>query len=539
MNLRKKWGAAVAGALSLALVAGGAAAAHAAPGDATNPQSNGSKGSFFLWNADTAESAEFGTSHVYSRTDGLIASANASNIHAEINPAATRPVSGSTAFTDVYVFLSDPTADAVAGGRNTWKAHHVDSAAGANGGTYLPDMTLDSLANGIDAVIATGGTYWYGIAYTINNGVTTVGAVYRQITITAGTGDYTVGPVETDSSVAPAITTQPANASVNPGATASFTAAASGTPAPSVQWQSSADGTSWADVSGATSATLSVTNAAVAQSGVKYRAVFTNSKGSATSDAATLTVNRVAPDQPSGSDDHKVTIPAPAAGATSVVVPAGIAHANGTLQAWAWSTPTDLGQVTTDANGDATVSIAGLPAGTHTIALTQPGDSAFAVVAWGTIEIASQAGDPLTDGADLSATVTASDLWSLNAEKTAIDFGSVQRNASATRALGKVTVVDDRSVLKGWNLDASWSKFTAGTDEIPVSALALTPKAYAGSTLLSGVTLGTTGSKIAESTAVSTLAAGALFDADLTFTAPKDAKAGQYHSTLTLTLTSK
>ena len=57
------------------------------------------------------------------------------------------------------------------------------------------------------------------------------------------------------------------------GQSASFTAAASGTPAPTVQWQVSTDGgATFTNLSGATSTTLSFT-AAQAQSGNKYRAV--------------------------------------------------------------------------------------------------------------------------------------------------------------------------------------------------------------------------------------------------------------------------
>ena len=47
-------------------------------------------------------------------------------------------------------------------------------------------------------MIAQGGEYWYGVAYTTNSGVTPVGAVYRDITIKAGYGNYTVGAVEYD-----------------------------------------------------------------------------------------------------------------------------------------------------------------------------------------------------------------------------------------------------------------------------------------------------------------------------------------------------
>lgn len=395
---------------------------------------------------------------------------------------------------------------------------------------------------GTAAVASTGGEYSLGVAWLTDNIV--VKTAFAYITVAPGniaTTTFTFSsPAVVVEEVAPAITTQPGNASVNPGATATFTAAASGTPAPTVQWQSKAGSAEWADVAGATSASLTVAEATAAQSGTQYRAVFTNTKGTATTDAATLTVAKVAPEQPTGSAPNNVTIPAPAKGATSVVVPAGEANKGKTLQAWAWSEPTNLGQVTTDATtGDATVDISTLPAGTHTVALTEPGDATFTPVAWGTFTKLSSAGDTLTDSVDVTAEVTASDLWSLEAEKTAIDFGAVQRNQSATRALGKVTVVDDRNELKGWNLDASWSEFTGGTTPIPATALTLSPKAFTGYTLIPGVTLGTSGSKIAESTAVSTLTGGALFDADLTFTAPEGAAVGQYHSTLTLTLTSK
>jgi CSLREA domain-containing protein len=90
---------------------------------------------------------------------------------------------------------------------------------------------------------------------------------------------------------APMITTQPTNETVCAGHTASFTAAASGGPSPSVQWQVSTNGgTNWSNISGANSPTLSFT-AQTSQNGHEYRAVFTNSSGSATTNAATLTVD--------------------------------------------------------------------------------------------------------------------------------------------------------------------------------------------------------------------------------------------------------
>jgi hypothetical protein len=90
---------------------------------------------------------------------------------------------------------------------------------------------------------------------------------------------------------AAAITVQPTNQTVCAGATATFTAAASGNPAPTLQWQVSTDGgATFADLGGATSTTLSFL-ATAPQNGNQYRAVFTNTGGTATTTAALLTVN--------------------------------------------------------------------------------------------------------------------------------------------------------------------------------------------------------------------------------------------------------
>jgi hypothetical protein len=109
--------------------------------------------------------------------------------------------------------------------------------------------------------------------------------------IAAGCGtSYTAQPAPPQ---APTITQQPTNQTVAAGGTATFTAAASGNPAPTVQWQVSTDnGTTFSNVSGApsTSTTLTLTAVALSQSGNQYHAVFTNSVGSITSNAATLTV---------------------------------------------------------------------------------------------------------------------------------------------------------------------------------------------------------------------------------------------------------
>ena len=89
----------------------------------------------------------------------------------------------------------------------------------------------------------------------------------------------------TASGTPPSFTTQPANATVNPGSPASFTAAASGAPAPALQWRKNG-----ANLSGATGATFTIASASAADA-ASYDCVASNAAGTATSSAATLSVN--------------------------------------------------------------------------------------------------------------------------------------------------------------------------------------------------------------------------------------------------------
>jgi alpha-tubulin suppressor-like RCC1 family protein len=94
-------------------------------------------------------------------------------------------------------------------------------------------------------------------------------------------------------SKAPKVSVQPGSQTTEEGQSASFTAAASGTPAPTLQWERSTNGgASWSPVDGATTSPLTVTNANTLESGYEFRAVFRNTAGAAASKAATLTVQK-------------------------------------------------------------------------------------------------------------------------------------------------------------------------------------------------------------------------------------------------------
>jgi glucose/arabinose dehydrogenase len=105
-------------------------------------------------------------------------------------------------------------------------------------------------------------------------------------------------------SVAPVITQHPQNVSVASGGSATFTVAASGSPAPTFRWQRNG-----VDIPGATSSQYTLGNVSSADNGASFRAIASNSLGSATSNAAVLTVT--------GANSPPVaTITAPAAGTT-------------------------------------------------------------------------------------------------------------------------------------------------------------------------------------------------------------------------------
>ncbi len=88
----------------------------------------------------------------------------------------------------------------------------------------------------------------------------------------------------------PLVTTQPTAQIVGAGATASFTAAASGAPAPTVQWQVDT-GSGFNNLPLATNATLTLPNVTAVMNGYRYQAVFNNDCGTDTSQPALLTVN--------------------------------------------------------------------------------------------------------------------------------------------------------------------------------------------------------------------------------------------------------
>lgn len=161
-----------------------------------------------------------------------------------------------------------------ADGGATWTTVEAQPVTAADGTSTL---VLDAAAAGDD------GRTWRAVLHNAHGTATSEAAT---LTVTAPTP--------------PVVTRHPRPVTVPRGATASFTAAASGTPAPTVRWEVSRNGgRSWAPATGArvtttptgygTTSTLALT-AHPGLTGTRYRAVFSGDGATATTAAATLTV---------------------------------------------------------------------------------------------------------------------------------------------------------------------------------------------------------------------------------------------------------
>jgi hypothetical protein len=254
------------------------------------------------------------------------------------NIALTTELNGLPPFAATFV-NGTPALGSVSGA----SANFVDGAAsatftaGASTGNATVDVTADgetqaaSISIAANAtsdpdnqVVCEGGTASFStttsgpgpVTYVWKQGATVLnnGDLGGRVTITSGSntstltitnvqaGDantYTVEAtgtcnVDTQSATltvntSPAVTQNPMSQTVSPGTNVTFTAAASGSPAPTVQWQVSTDGgMNFTDIPSATNTSLMFT-AQQSDSGNQYRAVFTNICGSATTAAATLT----------------------------------------------------------------------------------------------------------------------------------------------------------------------------------------------------------------------------------------------------------
>jgi hypothetical protein len=140
--------------------------------------------------------------------------------------------------------------------------------------------------------------------------------------------------------VAPTITTPPASQTVVQGGSATFTVAASGTTPFTYQWKKGG-----VAISGATNASLTLSNIQAGDAG-SYSVTVTNSADSATSAAASLTINSVPVTTLTASTAGASTVTGGTSIASAPILLAPLAGNNSLSQAFT------VTSVTTDANGD-------------------------------------------------------------------------------------------------------------------------------------------------------------------------------------------
>ena len=186
------------------------------------------------------------------------------------------------------VFTTQPTNSSVVQAQT---ASFTAAAAGFPTPALQWQIQAPSTLGFIDIPGATAGTYTTPIL-----ALADTGTQFRCVATNTAGDAASASATLTVTSGSPAFTTQPANKSVAPGQTASFTAAAFGIPAPTLQWQIQAPATvGFIDIPGANAGTFTTPILALADSGTQFRCVATNALGDAASAAATLSVPTVSP----------------------------------------------------------------------------------------------------------------------------------------------------------------------------------------------------------------------------------------------------
>jgi hypothetical protein len=295
---------------------------------------------------------------VVSNTAGTVTSAAAT---LTVNPAPVAPT-----------ITAQPANQTVAAGQT---ATFTVVAAGT------APLSYQWQKNGVNIAGATAPSYTTP-ATTISDSASTFRVIVSNTagTVTSSAATLTVNPAP----VAPTITTQPGNQTVTAGQTATFTVVAAGTAPLGYQWQKNG-----ANIAGATSTSYTTPVTTTGDSGTSFAVVVSNTAGTVTSAAATLTVNPapVAPTITTQPGNQTVT-----AGqtATFTVVAAGTAPLS-----YQWQK-----------NG---VNIAGATSTSYTTPVTTTGDSgaSFAVVVSNTAGTVTSAAATLTvNPAAVAPTIT-------------------------------------------------------------------------------------------------------------------------------------
>ena len=334
------------------------------------------------------------------------------------------------------VITAQPTDQSVVAGTTATFDVVASNATGyqwqrsTDNGTTFTDVSSATAASYTTAVttLADSGTQYRVVVSGASNSVTS-SAVTLTVTAVA---------------VAPSISMHPANQSIIAGQDANFTVTATGTSL-GYQWQRSTDGgANFADVAGATNATLTLTAVPQADNAHQLRVVVSNSAGSVTSNAALLTVNAAQAAPAFSSQPVNQSVVTPDTATFSVIV---TGNPGPTLQ---WQLSTNAGGSFTD--------IAGATGSSYTTAATAASDNGnqYRVIATNTVGAAT------STAAALTVTVPAAPSFTTQPSSATITEG---QNAQFT-----VAVSGTPTPTLQWQLStdngANWSNITGATGTV-------------------------------------------------------------------------
>lgn len=247
---------------------------------------------------------------------------------------------------------------------------------------------------------------------------------------------------------------------------------------------------------------------------------------------------------------------------TTTVVASGITETSATLTATVAPTAatgtvqftkdgTNVGAPAAVTNGQASVSVSDLTAGTaYTFGAAYSGDTTHDA-STGSVQATTVAGPPPADSSETDVTVTVpqADAGAPTGLKistapaptialTGPATRAAQQEWVATGQLGAVTVTDDRrdGSKSPWTLTGAATAFTAGTNQIPAAQLTWTPSKTAGAGTAGTAGPITTAKQLATGTASATANVTTTVAAGLSLAVPASAAAGDYKAKLTLTL---
>ena len=285
-------------------------------------------------------------------------------------PAALSVTAGQSA---TFSVIANGTAPV----RYQWKKNGVDVTTGVGGttSTYTTPATVDADNNALFTVV-------------VSNSAGTVTSSTAGLTVAAAV-------------VAPAITTQPSAQTVTAGQSATFSVTATGT-SPSYQWKK--NGT---DIPGATASTYTTPATVIGDNAAVFTVVVSNSAGGVTSTSATLTVTSAAVAPAISSQPAAQTVNAGQTATFSVT-------ATGTSPNYQWRK-----------NG---INIPGATASSYTTPATDDGDSGAAF----TVVVSNSAGGVTSSSATLTVYLVAPAITTQPAAQTVSEGQSATFSVTAS-----------------------------------------------------------------------------------------------------------